>query len=206
MKTKVLFTDEIRIKSIEEKTEKNKKKVQQVVDVFLSLNLVDAISDELVKHILQNPENTVKSIYMQRLPEVDKQTGLKNNKEKMISQMELPDLSELKESVEVVKNAGIEFNFYDIKNNKVVINEKEVNRSLDVYRKYANNEKEAELFDKLEHLKDVLNELNENTGFLKASNQSGLNYNLKNLFRYRIGRLEIKQDGFFNIVRKFANN
>ncbi len=140
---------------------KSEAKVLNQLNDFWKENRLGKLNYEIVQSFTLNPGKVIYDIIISRIPDVDPNTLLKNNKEKIIEGVTLPrfdpSILHLIELIERKDHLSL-FNFDD----EVTVNEERLFRYADEkYRYYSDDPNVLELYDELNKLADQLNKLNE---------------------------------------------
>ena len=193
MKKKVLFSDENKIDNLENRVSNQQPVLQEIVDEYNSLELGEPLTESLLKQLIKDSAGTVKEIVKNKLPKKDS-NGLTINKNEAIKQIEMPDLSQLEQLTRQVANNTL--HLFDLNDGKIEINEDKLKDECNSYRVYARNDEEIQHYERLKKLEKLLNELNEDSNFLKANSTSGTGFKLSDLFHWRTDHLELTSSGF----------
>jgi hypothetical protein len=185
-------------------------KVNRMLDVFYELGLTDLeVNKALLLKLIDDPSTVVKEYFAAKIPDIDGATGLKNDKNKILAGLQLPDLKELREycadinyqyGSRLITLLGLcDFDDY------VQFNPERLEAYLDKYRFYATTEKEVLLYDKMQSIADLVNVLNE--WFPKwiipsTPGSRSFRLDLGSLFEFRGGVLVPRMDGFKALASK----
>lgn len=198
MKQSLLFEDTRSIELAVNNIRLTEKRFNVILEAFNKLDLKVTMTKALMIQLIKSPYNTVQSIYMAKIPEENKETGLRIDKETVLKTLQIPDLKELNQAVE-------SFNpeFIDLMNfgKSVSCDEGRLNEYFNRFRIYAKTEAESLLFDRLKSIENQLNALDEQLHFLPKDERLGtLNFNLGEIFRYKNG-IVLRSEGFKNLAR-----
>ena len=195
----LLFEQTESIQMLEKNLEVKKKNLIELQQEYESLNLKEPFTLALLESLLNSPGKAIKDIIKQQIPDKS-DIGLKNDKEQILKQITLPDLSKLNGALKKVNKDSV--NFFKIEKEKIILNDDYFKNYCDLnYRSFAKNDNESKLHSKFKELENLLNQLNKQTGFLKANDMTGINFNLSELFLFRKGNLELKKEGFRKITQ-----
>jgi hypothetical protein len=89
MKTRTYFEDKHRITVEIAKLEKAEAELK-CIERFLKSHKLGQLTEEVAKKFVKNSREALRDMYKEKIPEVNEYTGLKNNKEAMLEQMQLP--------------------------------------------------------------------------------------------------------------------
>jgi|GEM_PF-5994904 len=201
METKILFEDKNKIQNLRNNLENQQEVLQEVANAYGELNLDKPLRFDLLKQLVKDPETTVREIIKSRIPEESTVPGVKNDKDQLIRQVQLPDISQLKKLAGQIHEENLEF-FVLSEDLQIQINEETFENFSNNHRTFAKNDLELAYHKKLKRLEKLLNELNEDANFIRKSDVAGIAFDLKNYFHYRMGKLELKPEGF----KKFMSN
>jgi hypothetical protein len=200
---KLLFEDTRRIENAIQNIRIEEKRFNTVLIAFDKLGLKIKMNRELLLDLIKSPENTIKVIYLERIPEIDPTTKLKVNREAILRGLQLPDLKELKQATDHLNpeqidlfNIGAEITLDDVK----------LQSYLDRFRVYAKSSEELSLYERLKALEGNLNELDKLVGLIPSRDKkpSAMTFNLGELFGYNNGVI-LKAEGFTTLSRRLTN-
>jgi hypothetical protein len=202
---RMLFEDQQRITLAYANIDIFKKKVQRIVDEYLTLELDTPVTREFLYQLINSPREKVRDIYKSRLPSVDLATGLKVNVDQHLNNLVMPDLKllvELCSDIKVDSTAVGEFMPLLIISDTIELNEDKINSYMDRYRLYSDNAATLKLHAQLSQVAVILNSINASVGFT-ASTNSILSYDLGQIMMFDSNKqIVLSMDGFKKLTYK----
>ena len=119
----LLFEQTESIQMLEKNLEVKKKNLIELQQEYESLNLKEPFTLALLESLLNSPGKAIKDIIKQQIPDKS-DIGLKNDKEQILKQITLPDLSKLNGALKKVNKDSV--NFFKIEKEKIILNYFEV--------------------------------------------------------------------------------
>lgn len=172
MKNKELFKEQSRIETAKSNIQNWYEHLNNFIDVFNKMETGKEVTKYLLIRLINDVDNAINEIYLQKIPE--NQNGLKVNKNKVLETLELPNKGELKKLAQKLKT-GIEYiDLIDIVKNKAVIDKVSLKEYLDEFIYYSNNEKEIQIYNQLQDVCNILNDLRKDYNIIKNSNIHGI--------------------------------
>jgi hypothetical protein len=202
MKKEWIFTDDYRADLTQQNIEIARGRVQGTVNRFLELNLEVPITKDLFNKLISDPDETVKSIYKERIPLTDPYTGLNNDREAILRSLVLPDLKPLRAACDGIKKDDFFYLFDVTADGEVVINSERQFEYLERFRVYANNKLEAQLHEKLKKVETGLNDLNSFAKFLPYAGKSIIEFDLGEMFSFSESKLRLRIEYYKQLARR----
>jgi hypothetical protein len=177
---------------------------------FFKNNALGEFTHVRLHEILNDPKKLISDIIKCKIPDIDPHTGLRNNKDAIIAQIELPRIDPDKISrLKIFVNKGFN-SFYDF-DNGVKLNEVRLQTYLDKHRMFTNDPDILDAFDELSKLAEQLNSLNEKLNIVSLNSQtfgpSEIFFDkLSEIYRISEQGLKLTQQGFELAVRNLKKS
>ena len=202
MKAKVLFSDENRIAAEKAKFERAAEELNQIND-FLITHKLDPLTEETALAFITNPPRALREVYKARIPETNEYTGLKNNKDAMLQEMQLPSIpgAENYPYADQVKGELYLFDFGEI-DFKVTLNPERFEAYCNNFRFITADPKIIQAYDDFQELAELLGKINDRLHFIPLNGVHGINteYRLGDVLALTRRGFEIQQKGFMTAV------
>lgn len=191
MKAQTLFDDATRIKSETGKLKKAEAELNQLND-FLTGHKLGQLDQRLARKFIQGPQEALKDLYRDKIPAVNEYTGLRNDKDKMLDQMQIPSAPG-PETLGWVRLAVDELYLFDF-GQKVELNKERLEDYLDEFRFITDDPDILNAYNDLKTLAAQLKKINDK---LKCFSKEGLEFTSD----YGLGKIIALVDGDFKIQR-----
>jgi hypothetical protein len=195
MKTRVLFEDSAKIRSVSGYFERAEEELNQLND-FLTSHKLGPLTRDMVAQFTKNPNEALRDIYKAKIPAVNEYTGLKNNKDDMLQQMELPPAPRADSFIHV----GYVINELDVFDygKKVTINDERLQNHLDRFRYITADPKTIEAYEDFKALAEQMGKMNDRLHFinLNGSNMPNFDYRLGDIIPFTANGFKVSQTGF----------
>lgn len=177
--------------------------LQNAKAAFDKLNLGVPFTSYLLVKLRKDTEATVREILMSKIPDKDKATGLKIDKENAIKGLKMPDLRELKNLLAVTHIEHLDyFKFGET----VSLDEDKLDSYLNKYRVLATSKEVEKLFNTVTDLQNTLQSLSgQVNGFVQVDSNNNVVGGIYELFYYKNNRFEIRMDAFRALRTKLVN-
>ena len=201
---KLLFED---TQSIDNETNniKSETKVLNQLIEFWAEHRLGRLDPDMVRKFILNPEKVIYDIIKSRIPDVDPNTLLKNNKEKILEGLNLPHFDpDILRLIELVDRKG-HLSLFDFGNDEVTLNQERITRYMDQHRHYSDDPKVLNAYDELNQLADQLNKFNKKMNIislnLQTFGESDIFFNkLSKMYRIGAQGLKLTQSGFLELT------
>lgn len=201
MKEQILFSDETRIKSETGKLKKAEAELNQLNDFLIKHNL-GQLDQRLARAFTQNPKEALKDLYRDKIPAVNEYTGLKNDKDKMLEQMQLPSAPGM-ETLGWVRLALDALYLFDF-GQKVKINEERLEDYLDEFRFITDDPDILNVYNEFKALANLLQKIQDKLHcFSKTSLDWDADFGVGKIIQLtNEGEFKIHQVGFEKAITK----
>jgi len=184
---------------------KSETKVLNQLIEFWAEHRLGRLDPDMVRKFILNPEKVIYDIIKSRIPDVDPNTLLKNNKDKILETLNLPHFDpDILRLIELVDRKG-HLSLFDFGNDEVTLNQERITRYMDQHRHYSDDPKVLNAYDELNQLADQLNKFNLKMNIISLNSQtfgeSDIFFNkLSKMYRIGAQGLKLTQSGFLALT------
>lgn len=199
MKAKILFSDEQRISAETAKFERAAEELNQIND-FLIGHKLDPLTEDSAIGFIRNPGEALREVYKARIPETNEYTGLKNNKDAMLQEMQLPSIPGA-ENYPYASQISGQLDLFDF-GKKAQLNSERFETHLNSFRFITADPKIIQAYDDFQELAELLGKINDRLHFIPLNGVHGINteYRLGDVLALTRRGFEIQQKGFMTAV------
>jgi hypothetical protein len=170
------------------------------INEFFKANKLGKLDPKLIIKFIDNSQKVIGEIIKSRIPDVNEYTQLRNDKDAILNQMELPHAGRMETGY--IKLSINDLSLFDF-GDTVTLNEDRLEKHFDSFRYFSDNPEVIEAYDELTDIAAELTRLNNKLKFIPQgqNNLEGQHYDLGEVIANTPTGFKLQLDGFKKAIR-----